>query len=847
VKKIISTAIFFIVILNLYPKEIKLKIIDKELDMPLEGVKIKTLKNEIFTSDSNGDVSITVDDSIIQVNLLVFMPGYEQKKIVVSQFDKEITVNLVLSGMIEGEELVVEGKKSGKTDDKSGISNVLDKSDLKSTAMMGLVEDVMSSIKTLPGVGFTNGWGSLPSIRGGDPNELTSVYDGFLVRYPFHWGNAYSIFNPNVVESAKLSNGVYSAKNGMALSGLLEVESKNPKDNIFKFNFVSSTTTSEIFMQIPMSKISGLLIGARATYYSLIMVIPFVKSYIASQGMEFTIPPYLIDGYLKWFLKPDDRFEWYVNGFFGSDGIGIKTSNQYQVDENKKTSAVRNDIVSYANFAWYNYNAIGMTGFKIFPNDRFFIHIMAGYNFHSSGPDGKYYQKGTKDYSQEFIAKYGALLSGKTSFTIPEENGTYWNTSILHSIQSRIDTDFSINDRILMSFGGGVISDYTSNNGGASMYQVVWNGSSVVYKKVTYALDFQEKEQFNSFLYLNFNFNPFPNKLTIDLGMRLDHVFIAGKDMTLNTYPVPNPRFYIAYTPVRDLRYLEHFTLSFGTGLFSKAPEESYIADKKYGVKDFEIGPTRTLTNVLGFEFGFPFDVKLKVEGYYKFYFNRNYMNTVLQSDNSYAYRINSDGIGHVGGFDIYFQRKLSRYLDGSFSYSFVYTRFLNPTTDGVPGETDSFGDPTGKDAWYYPSYYRMHNLNLVLNVHPLSWMTIMTEFSFATGTPMKEKESTTMFPATNADNGDIMELYAANYVYNDNLWNGFSIPLNLKISFNYFFPKTRLQLEAYIAVENLFAMIYTPAGATRVDIYSGKEILGTEANVSIPIPIPSLGIKLNF
>ena len=841
-KKILLPLFLFVLIFNFSAKEIKLKIMDKELDMPLEGVKVMLSRSEVFQADRDGYVTIEIDDKTEQVTLVAFMPGYEQKKFVVKQFDEEITVDMMIAGIVEGTELVVEGKRTGKTDDKSGISNVVEKSELKSTAMIGIVEDVMTTIKTLPGVGFTNGWGDLPSIRGGSPDELTAVYDGFLVRYPFHWGGAYSIFNPNIVESAKLSNGVYSARYGMALSGLLEVDSKKPDDNIIKFNFITSTATSELFLQIPMTKKSGLLIGGRATYLSL--AIFAMKDYLASVGTEFSIPPYIGDAYIKWFLKPTDRFEWYINGFFGSDGIGIKASNQYDVDENGKTTANKKDIISTFDFKWYNYDTFAMTGMKILANDRVFVHMIAGYNFHMSGPDGNFFEQGTKRYSEEFKALYSP---GKDTFTVPASNGTFKSTSIMHSFQTREDTDVTITDKIMFSFGGGLIYDYYNYTTDASIYTVVWNGAIPEYKKMTVNEAAPDKSLLNTFLYLNFSFNPIPNKLVIDLGVRIDHTVIVGKDMTLNTYPVANPRFYIAYTPVNGLDYLDHLTLSLGTGLFSKIPDESFIADKKYGLKDFDVGPTRTLTNVLGLELGFPLDFKIKVEGYYKFYFNRFYMNSYMNSSNEYKFDINNDGIGHVGGFDILVQRKMSRYLDGWISYSFVYARFLNPTTNGVPDNVNSSGEPTGPDAWYYPYYHRMHNLNIVLNIKPLAWMTITTKLSFATGTPMKKKESTAMYPAINQDNGDMMELYSAKYIYDDELRNGFSIPLDLKIAFNYFFPKTKLQIEAYVAVENLFAAVYSPAGATRVDIYSGKEIKGTEANFSVPIPMPSMGIKLNF
>jgi len=334
----------------------------------------------------------------------------------------------------------------------------------------------------------------------------------------------------------------------------------------------------------------------------------------------------------------------------------------------------------------------------------------------------------------------------------------------------------------------------------------------------------------------------------VDLGCRLDHTVIFSDSFvngTMNTYPVPGPRFNIHYTPVKNLKFLDKLTLSAGIGLFTKAPLEETAVSGDFGIKDFDIPMPKVITNVLGIEAEFPQGFKIKLEGYYKYYFNRFYLNAELAGDSEKTnYYLNCDGIGHVAGFDIMFQRKLSRYIDGWITYSFIFARYLNPETNGLENDQTIEGIPTGK--WYYPSYHRFHNLNIVLNIHPLPWFTITPKLAFATGKPKKEYGDEDRFAAVLED-GTVAEMYSIEQEYSDSLRTDFSIPFDIKFAFNFFFPKSKVRFEAYLAIEDIFKIIYRPKGGVTINKYTGDENPSPDSQADIPIPFPSAGIKINF
>ena len=172
---------------------------------------------------------------------------------------------MVIEGAIEGQELVVEGSKPQKTDAQGGLSQVVTSQDIQAQTM-GIVEDAMSAIKTLPGVGYTGSFDARPSIDGGDPSETVATLDGAYILNPYQWSGTYTIFNPDMVDSIKLSDGIIGAPYGQVMSGLLEVNSKTPTDTDRHLDFGFSTTGLDLFFQQAFGTEAGILLGGKVTW-----------------------------------------------------------------------------------------------------------------------------------------------------------------------------------------------------------------------------------------------------------------------------------------------------------------------------------------------------------------------------------------------------------------------------------------------------------------------------------------------------------------------------------------------------------------------------------------------------
>ena len=162
--------------------------------------------------------------------------------------------------LLEGEGLTII-RNAERQESKSGVSVVLSKEQMDTTARSGMVEDVMSSVSTLPGITFGGQWNKEPSVRGGYPREMTCVLDGNYLLFPWHWGGAYSIFSPDFVESTKLLNGVFSSRYGKATSGLLEIQSIVPDDQIH-FSLDLNYISTSLFFSSPIGSKAGISYAA---------------------------------------------------------------------------------------------------------------------------------------------------------------------------------------------------------------------------------------------------------------------------------------------------------------------------------------------------------------------------------------------------------------------------------------------------------------------------------------------------------------------------------------------------------------------------------------------------------
>ena len=133
----------------------------------------------------------------------------------------------------------------------------------------GGAADIFQSLKTLPGVTQVSESAQL-YVRGGDPNETITLLDQASLYHPFTYESAYgglfSNINTETIKGIYFSSGGFSTKYGNALSGVLDLETKNEPDNQ-QFLIGLSLASADISGQVPISYSElGLRFSARQSF-----------------------------------------------------------------------------------------------------------------------------------------------------------------------------------------------------------------------------------------------------------------------------------------------------------------------------------------------------------------------------------------------------------------------------------------------------------------------------------------------------------------------------------------------------------------------------------------------------
>jgi hypothetical protein len=328
-----------------------------------------------------------------------------------------------------------------------------------------------------------------------------------------------------------------------------------------------------------------------------------------------------------------------------------------------------------------------------------------------------------------------------------------------------------------------------------------------------------------------------------ELGLRLDHFYFIGKDFSLNSKPVLNPRLNLDFTALRNRGIIESLTLSAGTGLFSSTSDVISLLEESGG--NIELRPNRSISTVAGAKIEFPEGLSFNIEGYYKHVFDRTYVTSAYTPDNiaTMNREYHFDGQGRIWGFDLMLQKLESRYWDGWISYSFNHAMYR----EARHSSDDGTGPVSG--SWYYPNFHRFHVINLVLNIKPLRQFNISTRLGFVSGVPLAVIDgSPESYSVQILETGQIIEKWKRpSHRDNDNRTT-WSLPLDLKFSLYRFDRKGKVISEIYLAIENVLALVYTAKGNSTFNSYTGREDRGNDtASYEIPIPVPSFGFKWSY
>ena len=877
-------ALFFILIFlpfAVFARDIEITVEDEDLKMPLEGAVISLRDGRRFICDEDGVVLVNLPDNRHAVVQIAY-PGYETKRITIpaasDAVDERITVSLRLGGVMEGRELVIEARRTETSETQSGRSVAISDRELVRTAEIGIIEDVMSSVKLLPGVGYTGMLSAMPSIRGGDPGDLMAVFDGFYLERPYHWIGAVSIFNPKMVSSAMLSHGVFSSRYGHSISGLLEITSKSPSSTETELETAISTSSASINLSLPVNGKGGILFMGNMTYWDIfVWAAKGLSRAVNSESLDtinyISTSPYIRSAAVAVNYRFNPDLDWRLNAFFGSDGVGVKVSTDYNDDGVKGLT----DIIADYN----NYQGFITSGITASPSPVLVIKTTGGVGFIKTVTDDYIKNNVMLYYKDKFLEKYPELtdppfnLTNNKPYTAPDANINLELDITIFNAQARVDVDRDLGKGFIAAFGVQELYSLWVQNQKFDIFMerpfsdlppeyavffppgvdADFRKDASLIRSIKYHSDVFN-QGYTTSAYSLLEYTDPGRRFGTELGLRVDHLFFKGEYFSAQTLPALNPRFNIDFNILKNRGVLDSLDLTAGTGLFSSINDIVSFIDRDWGIRNFDLKFNRSWTSIAGVRVDVAQGYSFNIEGYYKYIFNRAYLTVDNTSSDDFIPSFYFDGIGRVGGFDLQLQKLESRYWDGWISYTFTWAKYYDPNNARVEGvDMDFFQIEGGK--WYYPSFHRFHNCSIVLNYKPSIRFNIATRFGFASGqlgekTAFDKKIYT--YPVVYIDeNGKhtIIQKYRRDKLYSYKERVPWSLPWDLKFSFFRFNSKGRVGTEIYLALENLMSLFYNPqlGGNTRFNEYTGKEDPSVIEGgyFDFPIPMVSFGLKWRY
>ena len=856
----------------LWARDVTITVTDFDIDLPLEGATVRSWDGSDFICNEHGQAVISVPDDR-QVSIQVSYPGYELGRLVIPLRGDVFTLGLRLGGAVQSRELVIEAQRPGVSETRSGRSVAISGEVMERSSQIGIIEDVMTSIKLLPGVGYSGMFNALPSIRGGDPGDLMAALDGFYIENPYHWGGSFSIFDPHMVSSAQLSHGIFSTRYGHTISGLLEVSSRRAAADYAELELGISTSAVNLNAALPVGSGGGLMLMGKATYWD-----PFIWSLKQLSKVwdndrlqmvnAITTAPYIRSSAASFFYRFNSDMEMSLNAFVGTDGVGADYLN-----ESPNTFSTTALVESRSRMAldWDNLQMFLIGGLSYNPRPSMLLKAKLGAGYE----EAKINALIDYDYLRVYEEKDGIR---NLSYELDGDylDNYFDGNQSSSNVQGRLDFDWSLGNGLLLALGfQELFNERVSEMEGKFFIEQRIKGpypapplpefihageERYIHFPMYGNMSGTRNQRFNSSAYVLSEYTSPAKRFGAELGLRLDHLYFSGMDFNIQTMPVLNPRLNLDFNVLRGRGFADSLDLTFGTGLFSSMNNAIASISLDDSIGDFELKPNRSWTSVIGVKTDIAGGWGFNLEGYFKYVFDRAYQYFSQEPGSglsSRVFRFNSSGI--IWGFDLMLQKFESRYWDGWLSYTFTNARYHIPEypLSGRPGEVTEYG-------WFYPRFHRFHNINLVFNFKPIKNFNIYTRLGLASGRPKPVVGEITAYDVELWDeNGPVLvpdeknpgklktqtiKKYKRNAWYDDNSRTTWSIPLDLKLSYNFSDPRNKVQTEIYLAAENLFSLIYTAQANTSFNGYTGQENTGSDsASYEMPVPMVSIGFKWSY
>lgn len=165
--------------------------------------------------------------------------------------------------------------------------------DIKKMPSIGGDPDLAQYLQVLPGVVFTGDQGGQLYIRGGSPIQNKVLLDGMIVYNPFHSIGLFSVFDTDILRTADVYTGGFSAEYGGRISSIMDIKTKDGNKQRTSGKITSNTFGSKLLLEGPLqkAKVQGggsksFIVSAKTSY--LDQTSQNIYEYVSDDGLPYS-------------------------------------------------------------------------------------------------------------------------------------------------------------------------------------------------------------------------------------------------------------------------------------------------------------------------------------------------------------------------------------------------------------------------------------------------------------------------------------------------------------------------------------------------------------------------------
>jgi TonB family protein len=169
----------------------------------------------------------------------------------------------------------------------------------------GTAEDPVRAIQNLPGVARPGFSGGQLVVRGSTPQSTRTFLEGDEIPIVYHFFGGPAVISSEMIESITFHPGNYSARYGRALGGIVDLETRDPKDD--RLHGFAEVDVLDATAQVegPITDDLSFAVSARRSY-----VDAFLPALLPDDaGLRVAPRYYDYQGWLNWDVSEDHKLE----------------------------------------------------------------------------------------------------------------------------------------------------------------------------------------------------------------------------------------------------------------------------------------------------------------------------------------------------------------------------------------------------------------------------------------------------------------------------------------------------------------------------------------------------------